>query len=130
VLDAIRVGQITPGPLLSAAGFISFLLQSWTGAGLATLGIFGPAFLMIGSSGYLLPRLVRRPEVPHELPGVTPAAMGLMEHVCIGLVNGSVTNLLSVALAGLAFVLLEKARMDAGLLLLSGITVALVPYLF
>ncbi|WP_369696345.1 chromate transporter [Oligoflexus tunisiensis] len=52
MLDAITVGQITPGPLLSTASFIGYLLQGWTGAGLATLGIFGPAFLMIACSGY------------------------------------------------------------------------------
>ena len=130
VLDAITVGQITPGPLFSTASFIGFLLMGWTGAGLATLGIFGPAFLMLAFSGYLLPRLERRPEVPQILLGVNAAAMGLMVYVCYELVKISVTDRLSMMLAGAAFVLLEKARIDAGLLILLGIVVGVASYLF
>jgi chromate transporter len=129
VLDAITVGQITPGPLFTSASFIGFILQGWTGAGLATLGIFGTAFLMIACSAYLLPRLERLPELPHVLLGVNAAAMGLMVHVCYDLVKSSVTDFLSVALAGIAFVLLEKVRIDAGLLIILGITVGFASYL-
>jgi hypothetical protein len=66
--------------------FIAFLLQSRTGAGLATLGIFGTAFLMLASSGYRMPRLESRSGVLHGLPGVNAAAMGLMVHVRFDLV--------------------------------------------
>lgn len=126
VLDAITVGQITPGPLFSTAAFIGFLLQGWPGAGLATLGIFGPAFLMIVCSGYLLPKLERRAEVPHFLLGVNTAAMGLMVHVCFGLARIAVVDSFSLILAVLALWLLESKRMDAGLLILLSIAAGLV----
>ncbi|WP_176736204.1 chromate transporter [Oligoflexus tunisiensis] len=77
-----------------------------------------------------MPRLERRPEVPHVLLGVNAAAMGLMVHVCFGLAKSSVTTLPSMALAVAAFVLLEKARMDAGLLILLGIVVGFASYFF
>ncbi len=57
---AVTVRQIAP--------IGSNIPDFWTDPGLATLGIFGPAFLMIASSGYLLPRMELRAEVPHGLP--------------------------------------------------------------
>jgi chromate transporter len=130
VLDAMTVGQMTPGPLFSTASFIGYVLQGWTGAGLATLGIFAPAFLMIVFSGYLLPRLERRPEVPSILLGVNAAAMGLMVHVCFDLAKATLVNPFSFVLSCLAYILLEKAKLDAGLLIVTGVFIGCVWYFF
>jgi len=64
------------------------------------------------------------------LLGVNAAAMGLMVHVCFDLVISSITDFLSVGLAGVAFVLVEKARIDTGLLIILGISVGFASYLF
>ena len=128
LLDAITVGQITPGPLFSTATFIGFLLQGWPGAGLATLGIFGPAFLMIAFGAYLLPRLRRHPEVPRFLQGVNSASMGLMLYVSFSMIRVSLIDTLSIGLAVGAFFLLEKARMDAGLLIFLGVVMGCLKY--
>lgn len=57
VLDAIAIGQFTPGPVLSTATFIGYLLGGAWGAAVATVAIFLPSFFYIAALGPILPRL-------------------------------------------------------------------------
>src|SRR4030095_8877387 len=78
LLDAIAVGQITPGPVFTTATFIGYLLGRTPGALVATLGIFLPAFFFVAISGPLIPRLRASPIAGAFLDGVNVASLALM----------------------------------------------------
>ncbi len=105
--DAIAAGQITPGPVLSSATFIGWLLGGPAGAALATAAVFLPAFLIVAFLGPLLPRLRRVPAVREFLNGVSAAVVGLILAVTIRLALGVTWDLgaaaLAMASAGLVF---------------------------
>ncbi len=78
LLDAIAVGQATPGPVFATATFIGYLLGRSEGAVLATLGIFLPAFILVAFSGWLVPKIRRSPLASDFLDGVNAGSLALM----------------------------------------------------
>jgi chromate transporter len=95
LLDAVAVGQITPGPLLTTATFIGYLLGdrlshgsvvlATLGALVATAGIFLPSFLMVALTGPLLPRLRRNPNARNALDAMNSAVVALILFVTVQL---------------------------------------------
>ena len=83
LLDAVAVGQFTPGPLLSTATFIGYVLGGLPGAAVATLGIFLPAFALVAVMGPFVPRLRQLPVLGAFLDGVNIAALALMGSVTL-----------------------------------------------
>src|SRR5262249_42693284 len=70
LLDAVAIGQVTPGPVFTTATFIGYLLGGFSGAAVATLAIFLPGFLLVAASGPLLPKIRRSPLAGAALDGV------------------------------------------------------------
>ena len=93
LLDAIAVGQFTPGPLLSTASFIGYLLGGVPGAAVATLGVFAPSFLFVALLAPWLPRLRRSPWAALFLDAVGAASVGLMAVVALQLGRETLTSL-------------------------------------
>ncbi len=78
LMDAIAVGQFTPGPVLSTATFIGYQLGGTMGAVAATLGIFLPSFLFVLLLNPLIPRMRQSKILSYFLDSVNVAAVGIM----------------------------------------------------
>jgi chromate transporter len=126
LLDAVAVGQITPGPLFTTATFIGYVLGGNLGAAVATVGIFVPAFIFVAISGLALPRLRRSPAMRAALDGVNVASLGLMSAVTWQLARTAMVDPLTVGLAVASALLLVRARINSAWLVLGGAVVGVV----
>lgn len=120
LMDAIAIGQITPGPLFTTATFIGFVLGGIAGALLATLGIFLPSFVFVAISNPLIPRLRNSPWASRFLDGVNIASLGLMAAVTIQLGRASLTDPFTVVIALMAAVGLFRFKVNSPWLILGG----------
>ncbi|MGE5250164.1 MAG: chromate efflux transporter, partial [Bacteroidota bacterium] len=102
LIDAVAIGQVTPGPLFTAATFIGYILGGLKGAVLATLGIFLPSFVFVAVSNPLIPRARSSPCLGSLLDGVNASSLGLMAAVTIQLGFSSLTDLFTALVALLA----------------------------
>jgi chromate transporter len=125
LLDAVSIGQVTPGPLSTTATFIGYLVGSWPGALLATLGIFLPSFVFVAVSGPLIPRMRASRWFGALLDGAVAAALGLMAGVAWDLGSEAIVDPLTAALALLTLAVLLRFRLNSGLLVLAGAAVGL-----
>lgn len=120
LLDAVAVGQVTPGPVFTTATFIGYLLGDVPGAVLATVGIFLPAFLLVLLVNPLIPRMRRSPWFSGLLDGVTLASLVLMALVGVRLGIASLTDWVAITLFAASLVLMLRTKVDPGLLILAG----------
>ena len=120
LLDAIAVGQVTPGPVFTTATFIGYVLGGTRGAMVATVGIFLPAFFFVAISGPLVPRIRRSQLAGAFLDGVNVAALALMLIVTYQLGRASVIDLTTLALALISAFLLFRFRVNSAWLILAG----------
>jgi chromate transporter len=120
LVDAIAIGQITPGPVFTTATFIGYLLDGAWGAIVATVGIFLPAFVLVAASGPLLPRIRESKIAGAFLDGVIVASLALMAVVTWQLARASILDFLTAALAVISAVLLLRFRLNSVWLMLLG----------
>ncbi len=120
LLDAIAIGQFTPGPVFTTATFIGYLVGGLPGALLATLGIFLPAFVLVALVNPWVPRLRRSPWLGALLDGVNVAALGLMAAVTLELGRSALVDPFTVALALVACALLIRGRLNSAWLVAAG----------
>lgn len=126
LLDAIAVGQVTPGPVFTTATFIGYLLGGLSGAIVATAGIFLPAFLFVAASGPLVPRIRRSPTAGAFLDGVNAASLALMFVVTYQLGRAAVIDVSTLVLALVSAIALFRFRLNSAWLILGGAIVGLV----
>jgi chromate transporter len=126
LLDAIAIGQVTPGPLFTTATFIGYLLAGIPGAVIATVAIFLPAFVLVALVGPIAERLRDRPLTAALLDGVNAAALGLMAAVSLVLASDAVVDVPTAALAIGALLALVLLRMPSVLLVVAGGAIGLV----
>jgi chromate transporter len=120
LLDAVAVGQVTPGPVFTTATFIGYLLAGPKGAVVATIGIFLPAFVFVAVSGPLVPRIRRSPTAGAFLDGVIVASLGLMVVVTYELGKAALVDLPTIGLALVSAVLLFRWKINSAWLVLGG----------
>ena len=120
LLDAVAIGQITPGPVFTTATFIGYILGGLPGALLATVGIFLPSFVFVAISNPLIPRIRRSPWAGGLLDGVNYASLGLMAGVLVELSRSNLNNLFGLTVALLSLFLLLRLRINTTWLILGG----------
>jgi len=129
LIDAVAIGQVTPGPLFTTATFIGYQLAGLPGAIAATVGIFLPSFVFVAISSPWIPRMRRSPWLGAFLDGVNVSALALMAGVTLRLARAAVVDVVGLTMAVVAAILLIRFRVSATWLVLAGIGVGLVRYL-
>jgi chromate transporter len=120
LLDAVAVGQITPGPVFSTATFIGYILAGGKGAVLATVAIFLPAFILVAVTGPLLPRIRKSNVLSAVLDGVNGGSVGLMASVALFLGRAAIVDLPTALMAITSAVLLLRFKIHTSWLILAG----------
>ncbi len=126
ILDAVAVGQFTPGPVFTTATFIGYLLGGVPGALLGTLGIFLPSFFFAAAVFPLVARLRRSLWAGAFLDGVNVGALGLMAGVTWQLGRAAIVDWLSLMLAAVSAFVLFRFRVNSAWILLAGGMIGLV----
>jgi chromate transporter len=125
LLDAVSIGQVTPGPVFTTATFVGYLVGGFWGAVLATVGIFLPSFVFVA----LLTRVVRWMRASATfgavLDGVNAAAVGLMAAVSLVLARDAIVDLLTAAVAAAAGLALWRTSLNSAWLIGAGAAVGL-----
>jgi chromate transporter len=130
LVDAVAVGQVTPGPVFTTATFIGFILGGIRGAAISTLGIFLPAFLLVAVSGPLVPQLRKSKTAGAFLDGVNVASLALMAAVNWQLGRASVVDAVTVVLGVVSLIALLRFRVNSAWLVMTGALVGLIANTF
>jgi chromate transporter len=113
LLDAVAVGQVTPGPVFTTATFIGYLLGGVTGATVATVAIFIPGFIFVAASRPLIPRIRRSNIAGAFLDGVNVGALALLAVVTVQLSRAALIDVVTVAIAAASVALLIYTRINS-----------------
>src|SRR5918993_4601128 len=120
LVDAVAVGQVTPGPVFTTATFIGYLLEGVPGALAATVGIFLPAFVFVAITGPFIPRLRRSPTLSGLLDGVNVASLALMAGVTWQLGRATIVDPFAAVIAFVALALLVRFKVNTFWLVVGG----------
>jgi chromate transporter len=126
LLDAVAIGQFTPGPVFTTATFVGYLVAGFPGAVLATLAIFAPGFVFVAALTRVLPHVRRWTWSAALLDGVNASAIGLMAGVLVELADAALTGPLTVTLAAVSLVVLLRTPLNSAWLILAGGAIGLL----
>ncbi len=124
LLDAVAIGQFTPGPVLSTATFIGYLLAGWLGACVATVAIFLPSFIFVVATNPLVPRIRRSAIAGSFLDAVNVSAIGLMAAVAAELGQAALRGWVEWAIGLATIIGLMKFQVNPAWLVIGGAVVA------
>ncbi len=126
LIDAVAVGQMTPGPVFTTATFVGYVLGGPLAGLVATVGIFLPAFVFVALSAPIVPRLRRSALAGGFLDGVNVASLALMAVVAWLLGRSAIVSYWTAAVAAVSAVLLIRFRVSSVWLVLGGGVIGLV----
>jgi chromate transporter len=128
LLDAVSIGQFTPGPVFTTATFIGYLLGGWPAALLATLAMFLPSFALIALIHPVASRLRQATWTATLLDGVNAVALALMTGVLLQLGQHALTDALTGVVALIAFLILLRFKLNSVWLILAGAAVGVLRF--
>ncbi|MCL4507234.1 MAG: chromate efflux transporter [Chloroflexi bacterium] len=128
LLDAIAVGQFTPGPVFTTATFIGYVVGGLPGALLATVGIFLPSFVFVALIHPFAARLRRAPLTSAVLDGINIAALGLMAGVLLQLGQNALIDPITWVVALAALAILVRFRMNSVWLIIAGALIGMIRF--
>lgn len=128
LLDAVAIGQFTPGPVFTTATFIGYILAGVPGAVLATVGIFLPSFCFVALLNRIVPYLRRSTWTAVLLDGVNVSALGLMAGVTWQLGQEAMVDGVTFLLAIGAIIVLFRFKLNSAWLVLVGGVVGLMAH--
>jgi chromate transporter len=128
LLDAISVGQMTPGPVISSSTFMGYLIAGLPGAVVSTIAIFLPSFLIVAALGPWLPRLRRSRTAKAFLSGVNVAVVALILVVSASLLRAALVDVWTVLILLLGLAALLRLRLGRLWLVLGGALAGLLRY--
>ncbi|MEM7552550.1 MAG: chromate efflux transporter [Cyanobacteria bacterium P01_A01_bin.84] len=128
LLDAIAIGQFTPGPILSTSSFIGYVIAGFPGAVIATIGIFLPSFLFVAMLNPLIPKLRQSSWASAFLDAINVSAVALMGYVTLQLARnifiqprfGLPVDLIAIFISAIALVAVIRFRVNAAFLVFGG----------
>jgi chromate transporter len=132
LLDAVAIGQVTPGPVSTAATFVGYLLAGVPGAVVATVAIFLPAFVLVGVTAPVVDRWRDHPVVRRTLDVVNAAVVGLIAAVVVRLAPAAMDSAAAIVVAVGAAVSVWGLRLSSSAVLVGcaglGLVRGLVAY--
>jgi chromate transporter len=129
LLDAVAVGQVTPGPVFTTATFLGYLLHGTSGAIVATIGIFLPAFVLVALSAPLIPKIRASRIAGAALDGINVASLALMVLVTWQLARSALVDWVTIMVALLsAAILFRFPRLNSVWLIAAGGLAGVVHY--
>lgn len=126
LIDAVAVGQFTPGPVFTTATFVGYLVAGLPGALVATVGIFLPSFVLVAASGPLIPRLRRSALAGAFLDGLNVASLALMGVVGVSLAKAALVDVPTILLSAASGIALLRWRVNSAWLVLGGALIGTV----
>lgn len=129
LLDAVVIGQVTPGPVFTTATFIGYLLAGNAGAIAGTVGIFLPAFVLVWVVNPWVPKLRQSPWTSGFLDGVNAVSLGLMAAATYTLGRAALVDLLTIIVAILSAIAVFRFKINSAWLVLAGGAIGLVSHL-
>ena len=129
LLDAIAIGQLTPGPVFTTATFVGYLVAGNAGAIAGTVGIFLPAFMLVGLVNPWVPKLRQSPWASGFLDGVNAASLGLMAGVTYILGRTALVDWVTIIVAILGAIAVFRFKVNSAWLVLGGGVIGLLSHL-
>ena len=127
-VDAIALGQLTPGPVVVAAAFVGYKVLGLQGALASMVGILMPSFFMTLAVGHQLERLRANPYVRAFLSGVRPAVVGLIAGACISIGQSALVDIPAVLMAVAALVALVRFKVQPAYIIVAAAAFGAIVY--
>ncbi len=126
LLDAVSIGQVTPGPVFTTATFLGYLVAGLPGAFLATVGIFLPSFVFVGLLTRITDKLRASPWTSVMLDGLNATALALMAGVSWQLGRAALVDAWTVGIFGVTLLLMWRAELNSAWYVVGGAAAGIV----